>query len=150
MLIRKGSIEDVEAVFDLVLELARFENAEDKVTNSVTRMKEEGFGPNPAFGFFVAEVDRKIVGMALYYFSNSTWKGRSLYIDDLVVYPGYRRQGIGDQLMQKVLEVAREQKCGKVHWQVLDWNKPAIEYYRKIGAEFDGEWINCALAFDRL
>ncbi len=145
ILIRKGTIDDIEEVFDLVLELARFEKEEHQVLNSVDRMKEEGFSANPAFEFFVAESAEKIVGMALYYFSYSTWKGKSLYIDDLVVYPEYRRQGIGDQLMKKVLEIGKEENCGKVHWQVLDWNEPAINYYKKIGAEFDGAWINCAI-----
>lgn len=150
VIIRKGIKEDIDQVFQLVLELARFENAEHEVKNSVSRMKEEGFKNNPAFEFFVAEFEEKIVGMALYYFSYSTWKGRSIYIDDLVVLENYRRQGIGDRLLKEVLKVAKKEKCGKVHWQVLDWNKPAINYYRKIGAEFDGEWINCAISYEQL
>jgi len=149
LVIRKGKKEDIPQVFNLVKELSIFEKAEEKVANTIERMEMEGFGDNPAFKFFVAEVNGQIVGMALYYFSYSTWKGRSLYIDDLIVTEAFRKKGIGDQLFQKVFEVAKKEKCGKIHWQVLDWNTPAINYYKKLGAEFEGEWINCAITSDK-
>lgn len=149
VVIRKGKKKDLPQVFALVQELAIFEKAPDEVTNSVARMELEGFGERPAFEFFVAELDEKIVGMSLYYFSYSTWKGRSLYIDDLIVTESMRNRGIGNKLFQETLEVARQENCGKIHWQVLDWNETAINYYRKVGASFDGEWVNCAISADK-
>lgn len=147
--IRKGTKDDLPQVFALINELAVFEKAPHEVTNSVERMEREGFGEKPAFEFFVAEVENEIVGISLYYFSYSTWKGRSLYIDDLIVTERMRHRGIGNRLFQETLNVARQENCGKIHWQVLDWNTPAIDYYRKVGASFDGEWINCAIANEK-
>lgn len=145
VLIRKGKKEDLIQVLGLVKELAVFERAENEVVNTVERMEEEGFGTTPSFDFFVADHNGKIVGMALYFFSYSTWKGRSLYLDDLIVTEKYRKNGIGDKLFNAVLEVAKKENCGKMHWQVLDWNTPAINYYKKQGSAFDGSWINCAI-----
>ncbi len=149
IIIRKGREEDLEQVLDLVKELAVFEKAEHEVSNSVERMKKEGFGDRPAFEFFVAEISNRIVGIALYYFSYSTWKGRSLYLDDLIVTEKYRRNGIGDKLFQAVYKVAKDENCGKIHWQVLSWNEPAIKYYEKVGASFDDDWVNCAITYDK-
>lgn len=149
ILIRWGTKDDLPRVFALVKELSIFERAEHEVTNTVEKMEKEGFGEHPAFSFFVAELGNEIVGLALYYFSYSTWKGRSLYIDDLIVTEKYRKNGIGDKLFKAVLQVAKEESCGKIHWQVLDWNQPAINYYSKIGASFDDGWINCAITSDK-
>lgn len=148
--IRKGRKEDLSQVFGLVRELAEFERAPQEVINTPERMEKEGFGERPAFEFFVAEDRGRIVGISLYFFSYSTWKGRSLYIDDLIVTEAYRGRGVGKALFDATARVAREQDCGKMHWQVLDWNTPAIEYYRSLGATFDAEWINCALNREQL
>lgn len=148
--IRKGTKEDIKKVYDLVLELARFEKAEHEVINTPEKMMEEGFGSKPFFQFFVAEKANEIIGMALYFFSYSTWKGKSLYLDDLVVTEEYRNRGIGKSLMIEVIKEAKKENCGKLHWQVLDWNEPAINYYKALGSSFDGEWINCALTNDQL
>ena len=148
--IRKGVKSDLPDVLKLIKELAKFEKAPDEVENTIERMELEGFGSRPYFEFFVAEVDSNIVGLALYFFSYSTWKGKSLYLDDLIVQKEYRGEGIGTQLFNELLKVAKESNCGKVHWQVLDWNEPAIEYYKKIGSEFDEEWINCAIPNNKI
>lgn len=143
--IRKGEKRDVPGVMELVKELAAFENATHEVENSIQRMEAEGFGDSPAFEFFVAEHHGQIIGIALYFFSYSTWKGRSCFLDDLIVTESFRGKGIGKKLFNKVAEVAKEQKCGKLHWQVLDWNAPAISYYKSLNAKFDAAWVNCWL-----
>ena len=143
--IRKGKKSDIPAVFDLIKELAIYEKAEEKVSNSVEKMYKEGFGENPAFFFLVAEtVDtHEVIGTAVYYISYSTWKGKSLYLDDLIVREAYRRFGVGSALMNALLEEKKAHQAALLHWQVLDWNTPAIRFYKKFKATFDEEWINC-------
>ena len=99
------------------------------------------------FEFFVAEVDGEIVGMALYFFAYYTWVGKSLYLDDLYVKPEYRGLNIGKALLEKIIEVAKEENCMRMRWQVLDWNNTAIEFYKKMNASLSQEWINCDLHF---
>ena len=147
MHVRPGNQEDVPQIFELVKELAEFERAGDQVTNSVQRMEQDGFGPNPAFGFLVAEDSNKIVGPSLYYFRYSTWKGRRLWLEDIIVTEEQRGQGIGKILFERTIDVARESACTGMMWQVLDWNEPAISFYKKYNATMDGEWINCYLDF---
>lgn len=148
--IRKGVADDIDKAFDLVMELARYEKAESEVINTAEQMKEDGFGDRPIFQFFVAEKGDKIIGMALYFYSYSTWKGKSVYMDDLIVTEEYRSKGIGKSLMIQVIKEAKKEKCGKLHWQVLDWNEPAINYYESLGANFDAGWINCDLKSEQL
>lgn len=138
--IRRAEEKDFEAVLDLIKELAAFENAAEKVLNTVEQMKAE----QDLFQCWVAETsDKEIVGMALFYWVYYTWVGKSLYLDDLCVKQQCRGQGIGSALLKKIFEVARENNCKRVRWQVLNWNDPAIELYTKCGAELDDEWINC-------
>lgn len=138
--IRRAEEKDFEAVLDLIKELAAFENAAEKVLNTVEQMKAE----QDLFQCWVAETsDKEIVGMALFYWVYYTWVGKSLYLDDLCVKQQCRGQGIGSTLLKKIFEVARENNCKRVRWQVLNWNDPAIELYTKCGAELDDEWINC-------
>ncbi len=141
MTVRKGTQQDIPAVFDLICELAAYELSPQEVLNSPEKMRKE-WG---SYHFFVAEQDDQIVGAAIYFFSYSTWKGRSMYLDDIVVKQDKRRQGIGSQLFEAILNEARSQQVGKLHWQVLDWNEPAIEFYKKYGTSFDLGWINCKL-----
>ena len=143
--VRKGTREDVPPVFALIQELASFEKAPHEVDNTVERMLEDGFGAKPIFDFFVAEVDGAVVGLALFYFRYSTWKGRRLYLEDLIVTQTHRGQGIGGLLFEAVVEEAKATRSNGVVWQVLDWNEPAIDFYRKYGATFDSGWLNCAL-----
>jgi GNAT superfamily N-acetyltransferase len=138
--IRKATEKDFFAILSLIKELAAFEKAPGKVTNSVRQMEDE----KDFFQCFVAETaDKEIVGMALYFFAYYTWVGKSLYLDDLYVKESYRGQEIGTRLLNKILEIARQENCKRVRWQVLNWNKPAIDMYRKSGAGIDDTWINC-------
>jgi GNAT superfamily N-acetyltransferase len=125
---------------EMIKELATFEKAPEKVTNSVEQMIEE----KELFKCFVAEnEDKHIIGFALYFFAYYTWVGKSLYLDDLFVRKEYRGNGIGQLLLDKIFEVAKTENCKRLRWQVLNWNAPAIELYKKIGATLDDEWINC-------
>lgn len=147
--IRKAKPKDFAAVFSLIQELAAFEKAPHKVSNSVEQMQKE----KKFFQCYVAEVkyqssagkkkQKEIVGMAIYFFAYYTWVGKSLYLDDLYVKEAYRQQKIGRLLLQKVFQTARKKHCKRMRWQVLDWNQNAINFYRKIGTNLDTEWINC-------
>lgn len=138
--IRKANENDFEAILSLIKELATFEKAPEKVTNSVQQMHQE----KDFFHCYVAENETKeIVGMALYFFAYYTWVGKSLYLDDLYVKESCRGQKIGSKLLVKIFEIAKEENCKRMRWQVLNWNTPAIEMYKKFGAEIQVEWHNC-------
>jgi GNAT superfamily N-acetyltransferase len=102
------------------------------------------------FDFFVAELDNEIVGIALYYYKYSTWKGRCIYLDDIVVTEKHRQKGIGMALIKALIKVAKQEKVRKLEWQVLKWNTPAIEFYKKLNTLFDDEWLNCKLTFQQI
>ncbi len=140
-----GTREDIPDLMRLVKELALYERAPNEVTNTEERMLEDGFGPNPCFGFYTAKLEGVLVGIALFYTRYSTWKGRCLYLEDIVVTEAYRGKGIGHLLFLKCVEHARENNFAMLNWQVLDWNEPAINFYKKYHAHFDGEWVNCKL-----
>ncbi|MES2732996.1 MAG: GNAT family N-acetyltransferase [Bacteroidota bacterium] len=145
-ILRKGTREDIPQVLGLIQELALYEKAPYEVENTVEQMLIDGFGEKPIFDFFVAEPSPgKIVGIALYYFRYSTWKGRRLYLEDLIVTEQYRGQGLGKMLFEAIIQEAKATRSHGVVWQVLDWNEPAIQFYKRYGASFDGEWINCSL-----
>lgn len=143
--IREGRKDDLPRVLELVRELAEYERAPNEVTNTVAKMEMDGFGPNAVFGFFVAESDSSIVGLSLYYWRYSTWKGRRLYLEDIIVTDSHRGKGIGKQLFDQTMQKALDENCTGMMWQVLDWNEPAINFYKMYGAKLDGEWINCHL-----
>ncbi|HEY8403557.1 MAG TPA: GNAT family N-acetyltransferase [Flavobacteriales bacterium] len=140
--IRKGQPGDIPQVLDLIKELAEYERALHEVTNTAEQMLEDGFGDQPAYGLFVAEMDGKIVGIALHYIRYSTWKGKMLYLEDIVVKESMRGQRIGAKLFEACLQLVKEKDYAGLVWQVLDWNEPAINFYKKYDAELDGEWIN--------
>ena len=143
--IRIATEDDFPSILLLIKELAAFEKAPEKVTNSVEQMKKE----KELFQCFVAETEsNEIVGMALYFFAYYTWVGKSLYLDDIYVKESFRKQKIGTALLRKILNVAREEGCRRVRWQVLHWNQPAIQMYKKCGAEIDAEWLNCSFDSD--
>ena len=140
--IRPVKETDFEAILGLIKELALFENAPEKVTNTVEQMKAE----QAYFQAWVAQKnDGEIIGFALFYFVYYTWVGKSLYLDDLYVKEAYRGHKIGSKLLDKVIEIGRLNNCKRIRWQVLNWNKPAIDFYKKLGANLDNEWINCDL-----
>lgn len=147
MIIRPGKKSDIPQVFELIKELAEYEKALDKVSNTVEKLEEDGFGPNPVYELFVAEIENNIVGIALTYYRFSTWRGKVMYLEDLIVKEHMRRKGIGKKLFDMVLDHAKVTSCVGLSLQVLDWNELGINFYKKYNMEFDDEWINCYLEF---
>ncbi len=150
IIIRKGRKEDLSDVLRLVYELADFEKAPDAVTNTISDMETDGFGPHPVFEFYVAEVNQEITGIALYYIKYSTWKGKGLYLDDLIVTEKLRGKGIGKKLLDAFMLEAQKADAKQVHWQVLDWNTPAINFYKKVGASIEAEWLDCKMIDEQI
>jgi GNAT superfamily N-acetyltransferase len=144
-IVREGVKDDLPRVLELIKELAIFEKAPDEVTNTLAQLENDGFGSNPIYGFFVAENEHGIVGISLYYWRYSTWKGKRLYLEDIIVTENQRGKGIGKSLFDRTMQHSLEQDCSGMMWQVLDWNTPAIEFYKKYGAKVQGEWMNCTL-----
>lgn len=146
MQLRKGTKEDLPRCLELIIELAAFEKAEEQVVTTVESMLEDGFGSNSIYEFYVAEERDLIVGIALFYYRYSTWKGKRLYLEDLIVTEKHRGKGVGKLLLDKLIEHAKAQNCSGVVWQVLDWNTRAIEFYKKTyNATMDNEWMNCSV-----
>ncbi|MBC7694424.1 MAG: GNAT family N-acetyltransferase [Burkholderiales bacterium] len=143
--LRKGTEEDIPQALQLVRELAAYEKAPDEVEVTNEEMLAWGFGNDKQFDFFVATENEVIVGLALYYFKYSTWKGKCLFLEDIIVTESKRGKGLGKLLFDKVVQVSKEKKVRRMEWQVLDWNKPAIEFYKKYDAILDNEWVNCKL-----
>lgn len=143
--IRKAVRVDCPQILELVKELAVYEKAPEEVTVSSEHFTESGFGSNPVWWAFVAELNGVIQGFALYYIRFSTWKGQRMYLEDLVVTEALRGQGIGLQLFEKLIEAAKEKNLSAIVWQVLEWNEPAINFYKKLNAKFDNEWVNCSV-----
>ncbi|MAC95378.1 MAG: GNAT family N-acetyltransferase [Flavobacteriales bacterium] len=141
--VRPGKESDCAEILSLIKELAVFEKAADEVDIDEEILKNDGFGENPIYDLFVAEFKDKIVGMALFYEKYSTWKGRSIYLEDLIVTEKLRGNGIGKALFNAVAEEAKKRNSGRMEWQVLDWNQSAIDFYKSAGTELDSEWINC-------
>ncbi len=132
---------------ELIVELAIFEKEPHAVTNTLQMMQEDGFGSNPIYGFLVAESVGQIIGASIYYYRYSTWKGKRLYLEDLIVTKEYRGKSVGKTLFEATIEIGRQAHCTGMMWQVLDWNEPAIDFYKKYNAVFDDQWINCSLNF---
>lgn len=145
--IRTGTKKDLPSVFQLVRELAIYENGLDQVSNTVEKMEVDGFGENPIYGLIVAEADGEVIGSAIYYYRYSTWKGKRMYLEDLIVTETKRGGGAGKMLFDEIIKIARETDCSGMMWQVLDWNEPAINFYKKYATNFDEEWINCNIDF---
>lgn len=138
--IRKAEAGDMPSVLELIIELAVFEKEPDAVIVTTEDLVEAGFGENKQFDCFVAELEDEIVGMALVYFRFSTWKGRTLHLEDLVVKESMRGKGVGTALYRKVMEFAAEEGVKRVNWVVLDWNTPAIKFYEQTGATILSNW----------
>lgn len=145
--IRKATKEDLPQVLDLVKELALYEKAPEEVTITLQELEQDGFGSNPLYWIILAENEQGILGMSFYYIRYSTWKGKCLYLEDIVVKEQYRGHKIGKVLFEETIKAAKEMNAKLMTWQVLDWNEPAINFYKKFNAELDGEWINGKLRF---
>ncbi len=154
MIIRRAVKEDCARLLELVNELAVYEKAPDEVTVSLQHFEESGFGEQPVWWAFVAASPNPskrggeiIYGFALYYIRYSTWKGQRMYLEDLLITQEMRCKGIGTLLFDRLVEEAKEKNFHGIVWQVLEWNEPAIQFYKKYNADFDGEWVNCSITF---
>lgn len=143
--LRKAQKEDCERLLELIQELAEYEKAPDEVTVSLEEFVDSGFGDHPVWEAFVIESEGRIQGMALYYIRYSTWKGRRIYLEDIIVTENMRGRGYGKILFDKVWQTCLERNYSGMVWQVLDWNTPAINFYEKYGADFDAGWLNGTL-----
>ncbi|MFI5131214.1 MAG: GNAT family N-acetyltransferase [Chitinophagales bacterium] len=143
--IRKAVKKDCPRLLELIKELAVYEKAPNDVTVTMEHFVESGFGKKPVWWAFVAEVDGKVEGFALYYIRYSTWKGQAMYLEDIIVTESMRGNKLGKLLFDRLIEEAKEKKWTRIIWQVLDWNEPAIKFYKKYNAGFDYEWVNCSL-----
>jgi len=154
VIIRRAEKKDCARLLALVHELAVYEKAPDEVTVSLQHFEESGFGKQPVWWAFVAASPNPsegggdiIYGFALYYIRYSTWKGQRMYLEDLLVTEKMRCKGIGTLLFDRLLEEAKEKNFQGIVWQVLEWNEPAIKFYKKYKTQFDGEWVNCSVTF---
>ena len=143
--IRRAVKEDCPRLLELVNELALYEKAPEEVTVTLDHFAESGFGNNPVWWAFVAEEDGLVQGFALYYIRYSTWKGQRMYLEDILVTEKARGKGLGKLLFDQLIEEAKEKKFTGIVWQVLEWNEPAINFYKKYNANLDPEWINCSI-----
>ena len=140
MIIRKATKNDMPSVLELIQELATFEKEPDAVVVTVDDLVRDGFSENPLFQCFVAEVDGEIIGMALYYYRFSTWKGKTIHLEDLIVKENKRGTGAGFALYKEIIKQGKAENVRRIEWNVLDWNTPAIDFYEKSGAKVLGDW----------
>ena len=143
MAIRRAVKEDCPRLLELVHELAAYERAPQEVTVTLDHFVDSGFGEKPVWWAFVAESGTRLVGFALYYIRYSTWKGTAMYLEDLLVTSSMRGKGVGRLLLDQLIIEAKEKKFDRILWQVLEWNEPAIQFYKKYNVEFDSQWLNC-------
>jgi GNAT superfamily N-acetyltransferase len=147
--IREATPADCLRMLELITELAVYEKEPDAVTVSMEHFEESGFGQNPVWWAFVAEVNGVVAGFALYYIRYSTWKGQRMYLEDILVTEKMRGHGIGKLLFDKLIDLCKEKKYSGLVWQVINWNEPAINFYKKYnGVRFDNEWVNCSMEID--
>ena len=140
--IRKGVKKDLPSVLNLIKELADYENSIEEVTITLENLEDDGFGERPWYWFLVAENDNQIIGLSFYWVRYSTWKGKFLFLEDFVIKEKYRQKGIGSKLFEKTINICQEEKLNGMIWQVLDWNTPAIDFYKKYNAEISNAWLN--------
>lgn len=139
-MIRKATKNDMPSVLELIQELATFEKEPDAVVVTVDDLVRDGFSANPLFQCFVAEVENEIIGMALYYYRYSTWKGKTIHLEDLIVKENKRGTGAGFALYKEIIKQGKAENVRRIEWNVLDWNTPAIDFYEKSGAKVLSDW----------
>ena len=141
-IIRNGIKKDLPSVLKLIKELADYENASDQVTITLNDLEQDGFGNHPWYWFLVAEKDNEIIGLSFYWIRYSTWKGKFLFLEDFVIKEEYRRHGIGSKLFEETIKICKQLNLNGMIWQVLDWNNPAINFYKKFDAEISKDWLS--------
>ncbi len=148
--LRKAKKEDLPEILSLIRELAKYERAPQEVTVTLDDLERDGFGEHPIFEVILAEEKEQVLGMAFYFYSYSTWKGKCIYLEDIIVREAFRGKGIGKILFDAVVEKAKEVGAKRLQWQVLDWNEPAINFYKKYNALLDSTWISCRLTAEQI
>ena len=146
--VRNGTADDMKNVHTLVMQLAIFEKAPEEVITDVETLQKDGYGERDNFRTLIAEDENKqVIGICLYYIAYSSWKGRILFLDDIVIDEPYRSQGVGTLLMNALFNICKEEHIKQMRWQVLDWNEPATKFYEKLGAFIDKDWYTCKMNF---
>ena len=148
--IRKGGKEDLPHILELIKELANYENAADQVTITLKELEIDGFGEKPCYNFLVAEKNTQIIGMSFYFIRYSTWKGKFLFLEDFIVTKKYRRMGVGKALFDATIQICQELNLNGMCWQILDWNTPAIKFYKKYKSEISSDWLNGKLTKNQI
>jgi GNAT superfamily N-acetyltransferase len=149
--IRPGQVEDIPLILELIRELAAYERAPEEAVATEADLRRDGFGANPKFRVVIAEWEGLAAGFALFFYNYSTWQGKpGLYLEDLFVRPEFRGRGIGKALLLHLARLAVEEGCGRFQWQVLDWNAPAIEFYKSLGATHLKEWLTMRVSGEAL
>ena len=144
--IRRAVESDCPRLLELINELALYEKAPEEVTVTLEHFTKSGFGEQPVWWAFVAEENGVVQGFALYYIRYSTWKGQRMYLEDILVTEAMRGKGLGKLLFDRLIEEAKEKGLSGIVWQVLEWNEPAINFYKKYNTSFDPEWVNCSIS----
>lgn len=150
IIIRDGNKKDLPDILKLIKELARYENAEHEVIITLKDLENDGFGKFKNYKFLVAEYQKEIIGMSFYWIRYSTWKGKFLFLEDFVIKESYRRQGIGSKLFEATIKKSKELNTNGMFWQVLDWNSPAINFYKKYKADISKKWLNGRLTKEQI
>lgn len=147
MKVREGEPRDINELLRFIKALAVYEKEPEAVEVTEEILLRDGFGPQPLFRFLVVEDSLRIIrGVALFYHRYSTWKGKTIHLEDIIVEEAFRGMGYGKVLFEKIVSIAAEENCGRMEWQVLKWNEPAINFYQKYGALLDGGWYNGILS----
>ena len=142
IVIRKGLKKDLPSVLRLIKELADYENSLEKVKITLEDLENDGFGDHPYYSFLVAENENEIIGLSFYFIRYSTWKGKSLFLEDFVISKKYRKKGIGSLLFEETMSICKNLNLNGMTWQVLDWNDSAISFYKKYNADISKKWLN--------
>ena len=150
MSIRIALKKDAEFIIKMIRELAEYEKALDQMHVTSSELVRDGFGDKPLFECLILEHENESVGIAIFFYKYSTWKGKTLYLEDLYVMPRARKNGLGMKAMKFLANYAIEQKCRRFEWQVLDWNQPSIDFYKSFNTDLDNGWINCRLENERI
>lgn len=148
--IRKGIKKDLPSVLQLIKELADFENAKEQVTITLKDLEKDGFEKHPWYWFLVAEKGNEIIGLSFYWIRYSTWKGKFLFLEDFVIKQKHRRQGVGSKLFEETINICKKLRLNGMTWQVLDWNTPAINFYKKYDANISKDWLNGKLTKNQI